>query len=162
MGTRTNPGTRAKRRGMATFVAFLLLFAFAIGQSSLTALANDAGTDPVKEETTADGDGSGSLPEATPEEEAAPAEEPVEEAPPAEEPVEEAPPAEEPVEEAPAVDDGATSGGGKASASADDGATSGKRSKLNAARAGDVVIQSHGGLHGGDVSLDYVSAGPFT
>ena len=168
MGTRTNNGrNRAKPRGLATFVAFLLLFAFAIGQSSLTALANDDSTDPVAEETASDDGGSGSLPEATPEDEAPAEEAPAEEAPaeeaPAEEPAEEeAPPAEEPAEEAPAVDDGASSGGGKASASADDGSTSGKRSKLNAARAGDVVIQSHGGLHGGDVSLDYVAAGPFT
>ena len=26
----------------------------------------------------------------------------------------------------------------------------------------DAIIQSHGGLHGGDVSLDYIAAGPFT
>ncbi|HEX5937759.1 MAG TPA: hypothetical protein VFZ75_08770 [Actinomycetota bacterium] len=144
MGTRANPGTRAKRRGLATFVSFLLLFAFAVGQSSLVALADDAGTDPVAEEEATDGS-AGSLPDAT-----APAEEP---------------PAEEPPAEDSGTDSGASSGGGATSASSDDGAGSSKdntRNDRNVAHAGDAVIQSHGGLHGGDVSLDYVAAGPFT
>ena len=38
-----------------------------------------------------------------------------------------------------------------------------RASKPEPARANrDAIIQSHGGLHGGDVSLDYVAAGPFT
>ena len=53
MGTKTNSrrSHRASRRGLASFVSFLLLFAFALGQSgSLIALADDAGTDPVATE----------------------------------------------------------------------------------------------------------------
>ena len=37
-------------RGLASFVSFLLLFAFALGQSSLSALADDPGTAPVTAE----------------------------------------------------------------------------------------------------------------
>ena len=50
MGTKTNSrrSHRASKRGLASFVSFLLLFAFALGQSgSLIALANDSGTAPA-------------------------------------------------------------------------------------------------------------------
>jgi uncharacterized repeat protein (TIGR01451 family) len=166
MGTRANPGTRAKRRGLATFVSFLLLFAFAIGQGTITALADDASTDPVAEEAATDASADGGLPDAT-----APAEEPPAEQPPAEEPPAEEPPAEEPPAEEPPAEDsggdssGASSGDGAASVDSDGaGSTKGNaRDARNVALAGgDAVIQSHGGLHGGDVSLDYVAAGPFT
>ncbi len=57
MGTRNSRlRRRATKRGLASFVSFLLLFAFALGQSSLSALADDAGTDPVAaEEVLSDG-----------------------------------------------------------------------------------------------------------
>ena len=104
MGTRSNlrHGRRATKRGLASFVSFLLLFAFALGQSSLSALADDAGTDPVAaEDLVSDGGtGEGTLPVADAPEEEAPAEEapveddaPADEAPPGEEEV----PAEAPV-----------------------------------------------------------------
>ncbi|HUF58035.1 MAG TPA: hypothetical protein VMR89_00875, partial [Actinomycetota bacterium] len=72
MGTSTDRRSRRSKRGLASFVSFLLLFAFALGQgSSLFALAD---TDPVAtEDVVADG----TLPA-----EEAPAEEaPAEEAP---------------------------------------------------------------------------------
>ncbi|MET0909728.1 MAG: hypothetical protein ABWZ99_09675, partial [Ilumatobacteraceae bacterium] len=51
MGTRNSRlRRRATKRGLASFVSFLLLFAFALGQSSLSALADDASTDPVAAE----------------------------------------------------------------------------------------------------------------
>ena len=80
MGTRNSRlRRRATKRGLASFVSFLLLFAFALGQSSLSALADDAGTDPVAaEEVLSDGSTDGArsgaeAPEEPPEE--APAEE---------------------------------------------------------------------------------------
>ena len=84
MGTRNSRlRRRATKRGLASFVSFLLLFAFALGQSSLSALADDAGTDPVAaEEVLSDGgtDGAARSGGRSPEE--APAEEaPAEEAP---------------------------------------------------------------------------------
>ena len=56
-------------------------------------------------------------------------------------------------EEAPAAPatDG-SSGGGAASADGSGSARHVSRSNRNAGPAGDAVIQSHGGLHGGDVS----------
>ena len=105
MGTRTNSrqSRRRTKRGLASFVSFVLLFAFALGQSSLSALADDAGTDPVAaEEALSDGStGEGTVP--------------VEEAP-----IEEAPEAEAPAEETPAEDAGsadAVDGTGKDAAS---------------------------------------------
>ena len=52
MGTRANSrqSRRATKRGLASFVSFFLLFAFALGQSSLSALADDASTEPVAAE----------------------------------------------------------------------------------------------------------------
>jgi uncharacterized repeat protein (TIGR01451 family) len=152
MGTRSNDrrSGRATRRGLATCVSFLLLFAFALGQgSSLFALADDASTDPVAtEDVVSDGvSADGSLPsEDAPAEEAPAGEAPVEEAP-----AEEAPAEDAPVEDMPAVDVGSgsedSSDGEAASASAD---------RTPAAPApGD-------SLQGGDISLDFVAAGPFT
>ena len=66
MGTRNSRlRRRTTKRGLASFVSFLLLFAFALGQSSLSALADDGGTDPVAaEEVVSDGSTDGAaLPE---------------------------------------------------------------------------------------------------
>ncbi|MGH2679715.1 MAG: DUF7507 domain-containing protein [Actinomycetota bacterium] len=153
MGSRKNSRRRrTSKRGLASFVSFVLLFAFALGQSSsLIALADDAGTDPVAaEEVVSDGDtGDVVLPE-----EAAPAEEA---------PAEETPADDAPIEEVPSGGEG---DGGAEAASDDDASTSSGKTRKNSpsnARAGDdPVIQSHGGLHGGDVNLDFVAAGPFT
>jgi len=145
MGTRTNSGrSRRSKRGLASFVSFLLLFAFALGQgSSLFALADGAGNGHgAKGNKNAE-----TLPVA---------EVPTEEAP-----VEEAPVEEAPAEETPAAEEGSEP-------SSDGGADPVSRSEpdsdtLETARAdGGAVIQSHGGLHGGDVNLDFVAAGPGT
>jgi uncharacterized repeat protein (TIGR01451 family) len=162
MGTKTNlQRGRAKRRGLATFVAFVMLFAFALGQgSSLIALADDAsGTDGglVTEDT---GQTSTDSSEEASAEETTAEEAPAEEIPAEEPPAEEAPTEEAPAEEAPAGEPAGT-------AATDDGSsstTTRKAGKPGAAHAGDdgAVIQSHGGLHGGDVNLDFVAAGPFT
>jgi len=155
MGTKANHqgGGRARRRGLASSVAFLLLFAFALGQSSVMALAEDTSGDPVATEG------------APSEEVAEEATLPVEEAPAEEAPAEEAAVEEAPAEEAPAATD---AGGG--SSSDDVGVASASPSdarsgKSNTAGAGDAVIAAPpggGGLDGGDISLDFVAAGPFT
>ncbi len=151
MGTSTD-SRRGRRspRGLASVVSFLLLFAFALGQSSsLVALADNSGAKGKKA--------------ASSEETLPVAETPAEEAPAEEAPAEEAPVEEAPAEEAPVSDEGT----GDAEASAD-GATATSRtapkaSQLQTAIAGrGAGILSHGGLHGGDVSLDFVAAGPFT
>jgi uncharacterized repeat protein (TIGR01451 family) len=179
MGTKTNPRRRrrrAPRRGLASFVSFLLLFAFALGQSSISALANDAGTDPVAEEAAAE-DGLGELPVAeSPPEEAPAPDAPVDEAPADEAdeaaaPAEEAPADEAAAEEAPANEPAAPAGdatgdsdGGAASASSTgsgSSARSNKRLDRNAALAAPIGVQQIG-LEGGDVSLDFIAAGPFT
>jgi uncharacterized repeat protein (TIGR01451 family) len=151
MGTKTNSRRRhrASRRGLASFVSFLLLFAFALGQSgSLIALADDAGTAPAATED-AGSDGVSRVDTL---------------------PTEEAPTDEAPAEEAPAAvegpgDSGASSGNGAASVS---GPTSGTRT-LTGGRADKLAAASArpeaapvAGLEGGDVSLDFVAAGPFT
>jgi uncharacterized repeat protein (TIGR01451 family) len=160
MGTRTNSrrSRGATRRGLASFVSFLLLFAFALGQSSsMIALADDAGTDPVATEDAVSGDLS---PDAT---------SPVAEAPSEEAPAEEAPAEEAPAEEAPAADDGA--GGSDGSTDAGVAGVSGstpRSHEVNTARANrDAAIAAPtaapaAGLAGGDISLDFVAAGPFT
>ena len=168
MGTKTDPRrARAQRRGLATFVSFLLLFAFALGQSSITALANDGSTDPVASEEAAPPDGS-RLPAAdAPAEEAPAAEAPAEEPPAEEPPAAEDPadtPAETPASDATGDDSGASSGGGAASVSSDgsgSGANNNKRLNRNVALAAPIGVQQVG-LAGGDVSLDFVAAGPFT
>ncbi len=144
MGTRNNDprSGRAGRRGLASFVSFLLLFAFALGQGgSLFALADD-GTPVAIEETVTDGRSiDGALPtgEETPAEEA-------------------------PGEESPAEDTAVEEASGEAEASAAPAKrTAPKKSQLKTASAGRTGgILSHGGIHGGDVNLDFVAAGPFT
>ncbi len=150
MGTRTNSrqSRRQTKRGLASFVSFVLLFAFALGQSSLSALADDASTDPVAaEEVLSDGStDEGTLP--------------VEEAP-----AEEAPAEEAPAEEAPAAEaDGDTSGTG----AAETGAGDARKGQINVARVSRTTAIAAPAappaseLDGGDIDLDYVAAGPFT
>jgi uncharacterized repeat protein (TIGR01451 family) len=156
MGTRTNSrqSRRRTKRGLASFVSFVLLFAFALGQSSLSALADDAGTDPVAaEEVLSDGStDEGTLP--------------VEEAPAEEAPAEEAPAEEAPAEEAPAAE-----AEGDASTDGDVGsAESGeaRTGQINVARANRTTAIAApaappgGSLDGGDIDLDFIAAGPFT
>ena len=148
MGTRSKSRrSRGTKRGLASFVSFVVLFALALGQgSSLIALADDIATvDPVATgEVAADGV-------------SADATLPAEEAP-----VEEAPVEEAPVEEAPVADE--STGDAETSAEgADTSRTAPKASQLQTASAGRTAgILRHGGLHGGDVNLDFVAAGPFT
>jgi hypothetical protein len=153
MGTRTNPrqGQRSSKRGLASFVSFVLLFAFALGQSSLSALADDAGTDPVAaEEVLSDG----RTDEAT--------------LPVVEAPAEEAPADEAPAEEAPVAE-----ADGDAGAAVDGGAASTKSSgegtrKVNVARTSRSTALAApaappgDSLEGGDIDLDFIAAGPFT
>ena len=147
MGSRTDGRSRTRRRGLASFVSFLLLFAFALGQSSsLTAFADSArshgggnGTDTegvVTDSVTNDEvtDGTATAEEA---------------------PAEEAPAEEAPAEEAPAEEVSAEAGTGDGAAS---DATTSKKDKVDEGPG----VLSHGGLHGGDVNLDFVAAGPFT
>ncbi|MGI8616662.1 MAG: DUF7507 domain-containing protein [Actinomycetota bacterium] len=143
MRSRSSRRSRGTKRGLASFVSFVVLFALALGQgSSLIAWADD--TSPIDPVATGEVAADGASGDATL---------PVEEAPAEEAPVEEAPAEEAPAEEALADDESAASGGGARSTRT-----------LKSARApnGDAVIQSHGGLHGGDVNLDFVAAGPFT
>jgi uncharacterized repeat protein (TIGR01451 family) len=164
MGTKTNPRRRrAQRRGLASFVSFLLLFAFALGQSSISALANDGGTDPVAGEE-APSDGLRGLLEAdAPAEEAPAADAPAADAPAEDAPAAEAPAEEAPAAEAPAIGSGSSSGGGAGAASSDGSgsATSNTRSDRNVALAAPAAPQQTE-LEGGDIDLDYVAAGPFT
>jgi uncharacterized repeat protein (TIGR01451 family) len=166
MGTKTKlrRNGRARRRGLATFVSFVMLFAFALGQgSSLLALADDGIlTDEAGLTQTASTDGSteasaDASTEAPAEEtapvEEAPAEAPAEEAPAEEARADEAPAEEAPAEETPSVGSAATSDGGS-------GRT--RTARVGGGAGGGPGIQSHGGLHGRDVSLDFVAAGPFT
>ena len=167
MGTRSNSrqGRRRTKRGLASIVSFVLLFAFALGQSSLSALADDAGTDPVAaEEALSEGStGEGTVPV-----EEAPVEEvPAEEAPAEEAPAEEAPAEEAPAEEVPAAEaegDGSTEAG--AAVAAPGGTRTGKinvaRTNRTTAVAAPAAPPGGGGLDGGDIGLDYVAAGPFT
>jgi uncharacterized repeat protein (TIGR01451 family) len=150
-GSRHRP--HRSKRGLATFVSFLMLFAFALGQSgSLMALADDAGTDPVAAEDLLSDGGTGdaTLPVA---------EAPADEAPAEEAPAEEAPAEEAPAEEAP--EEGSADAG--AAATSPGGPRTTK--KLNVARTdGGAGIAAAPGssLSGGDIDLDYVAAGPFT
>jgi uncharacterized repeat protein (TIGR01451 family) len=157
MGTRSNSRQRRRRtkRGLASFVSFVLLFAFALGQSSLSALAEDASTDPVAaEEVLSDGStGEGTVP--------------VEEAPVEEAPAEEAPAEEVPAEEVPAAEAGGDASTGAGAATA--GAGEAQKGQINVARASRTTSiaapaapPGGGGLDGGDIDLDYVAAGPFT
>ena len=156
MGTRTNSRQSGRRtkRGLASFVSFVLLFAFALGQSSLSALAEDAGTDPVAaEEAISDG----STEEGTV---------PVQEAPVEEAFAEEAPAEEAPAEEVPAAeaDGDASTGAGAATA----GAGEARKGQINVARTNRTTAIAApaappgGSLDGGDIDLDFIAAGPFT
>ena len=150
MGTRTNSrqGRRATRRGLASFVSFLLLFAFALGQSSLSALADDAGTSPVAaEEVGSDGStGRGTLPVRRKKLRPRKGSGAEEEAPVAEAAAEALRPRRmtDPVDvvAAPAL----------------------VRSTCARVNADAAIGSARGGgpLSGGDVSLDFVAAGPFT
>ena len=122
MGSRSNSRrSRGTKRGLASFVSFVVLFALALGQgSSLIALADDAR--------------STALPSAQP-------------------------------------TASADESSGDSVASSDDRVASAPRtapkpSQLTTASSASsdrtAGILSHGGLHGGDVTLDFVAAGPFT
>jgi uncharacterized repeat protein (TIGR01451 family) len=143
MGTKTNPrrNHRASRRGLASFVSFLLLFAFALGQSgSLIALANDSGTAPATSDD-AGSDGSVSR-------------------------VSTLPVAQAPAEESSGAEEGTATSSGDGAASLS-GPTSGTRT-LHVAQANRSAALAApaappaGGLTGGDIGLDFVAAGPFT
>jgi uncharacterized repeat protein (TIGR01451 family) len=145
MGTKTNSrrSSRASKRGLASFVSFLLLFAFALGQSSLIALANDSGTAPAATDD-AGSDGSVSRLSTLP--------------------VAQAPAAEASGTDASGGDSAASSSGGAASTSRTtsptrtlDISSANKPAALAAPAA-----PPAGGLEGGDISLDFVAAGPFT
>ncbi len=153
MGTRNSRlRRRATKRGLASFVSFLLLFAFALGQSSLSALADDAGTDPVAaEEVLSDGGtGEGTLPVA---------EAPGEQAPVAEAPAEEAPAEEAP---APAVGSGGAASTDDGSATSSHRARRGTRNLARTSREAAIAAPLAADIVGGDVNLDFVAAGPFT
>jgi uncharacterized repeat protein (TIGR01451 family) len=145
MGTKTNSrrSHRGSKRGLASFVSFLLLFAFALGQSSLIAFANDSGTAPAATDD-AGSDGSVSRISTLP--------------------VAQAPAEESSGADVSSGDSEASSGGGAASTSRTaspartlDIASANKPAALAAPAASPA-----GGLDGGDISLDFVAAGPFT
>ncbi len=156
MGSRSNSRRRrGTKRGLASFVSFVVLFALALGQgSTLVALAEDTATvDPVATEEVATE--SVSADAALPAREAPAEEAPAEEAPAEEAPAEEAPAEEAPAEEAPAEESSATSTSGAEPTRKLSSSRSGGRGTIAAAPGG-------GGFDGGDISLDYVAAGPFT
>ena len=139
---------RRQRRGLASLVSFLLLFAFALGQGSIAAQAKN----PHK----------AAAEDAAPSEEAAASDEaPAEEAPAAE-----APAAEAPLADAPAVaDDAAADGASRAGATAASPASREARAQkpAKADRSGAVAAPAAAQqLDGGDIDLDFVAAGPFT
>jgi uncharacterized repeat protein (TIGR01451 family) len=141
MGANGPKSSRATRRGLASFVAFLLLFAFALGQgSSLMALAGGDSTDPV-----AAGDaGSEGVSR-----------------------VSALPVPEAPAEEAAAGEgsgDAADPSGGTTPVT---GSTPTGGNLKTAGATGESVDATPAappaaGLDGGDISLDFVAAGPFT
>ena len=119
MGTSGPHSARANRRGLASFVAFLVLFAFALGLSgSLMALAG--------------GDSRGSA---------------------------------LPAPQAPATDSNASTSSGGATPVTRSAPAAGKLKTASATRDDAVATPAAApvaGLSGGDVSLDFVAAGPFT
>jgi hypothetical protein len=120
MGTSGPHSSRASRRGLASFVAFLLLFAFALGLSgSLMALAGD--------------DSRGSA---------------------------------LPAPQAPATESNASTSSGGATPVTRSAPAAGKLKTASATRDDAVAAPAAppGGaaLDGGDISLDFVAAGPFT
>jgi uncharacterized repeat protein (TIGR01451 family) len=135
MGTGSSQSPRASKRGLATFVAFLLLFAFASG--SLMALAGGSGTDPA---ATGDGDAGGvSRVSALP----APA---------------------APAEESPTTDDGDATSDGAAPVTRS-APTAGNLETARATPDDPVAAPTADlatNLVGGDIGLDFVAAGPLT
>jgi hypothetical protein len=141
MGANGPHRSRAAWRGLASFVAFLLLFAVALGHSSsLIALAGGGSTDPAGTgDAGSDGVSRGSA---------------------------------LPVPEAPAEEAAADEGSSDAAASLADATpvtrsapTAGNLETAGAARDNAVATPPAppaAGLDGGDVSLDFVAAGPFT
>ncbi len=160
MGTKTNSrrSHRASKRGLASFVSFLLLFAFALGQSgSLIALADDAGTAPVATEGTGAEDVSnvGTLPEA--------------EAPLWRLPLRRLPAAEAPAEEAPAAEvlplrrlPPPRRATGLLLCPARRRAHASFTSHVLSRDSAGLAAAPVAGLDGGDIGLDFVAAGPFT
>jgi uncharacterized repeat protein (TIGR01451 family) len=141
MGTHGPEGPRASKRGIASFVAFLLLFAFALGSGSLMALAGGGSTDPA-----ATGDGGSddvSRVSALPVPEAS-------------------------SEEAPAADGSGdasiTSGAATPVTRSAPSASALKtaRTTRDDAVAAPAAPPGGAGLDGGDIDLNYAAAGPFT
>ncbi|HEX6399257.1 MAG TPA: hypothetical protein VF108_02145 [Actinomycetota bacterium] len=159
MGTsKTNYRRRrpARARGLASCVAFMLLFALALGQgSSLVAIANDGiDASEFSASNTAEADGSVEEgEEAAAEEEAAPDEQ-------------------DPAGGADSSDGSSGSGGGRTpKASATSGSEDGGGGAWSPRNAGSstettrhqrLAAPTPTELEGGDISLDYVAAGPFT
>src|SRR5262245_39186416 len=140
--------TRRQRRGFASLVSFLLLFAFTLGQGTLAAQAKNP-KKAASEETAPD---AGAVTDAS-----------------ADVPAEETPAAEAPAEEAPTVEpDAASTNDSAADVSSNDGAAPASReaTKVAQAKAGrDTAVAAPAAaaeLVGGDIDLDFVAAGPFT
>jgi uncharacterized repeat protein (TIGR01451 family) len=143
MGIKTNSrrSRRASKRGLASFVSFLLLFAFALGQSgSLIALANDSGTAPAATDD-AGSDGSVSR-------------------------ISTLPVAQAPAEETSGTEvSGGDSSSGGATSVTRSAPTAGTLKTARSTRSDALAAPAAApptGLDGGDISLDFVAAGPFT
>jgi uncharacterized repeat protein (TIGR01451 family) len=172
MGTKTSSGRRrAERRGVAAFVSFLLLFAFALGQgSSLTAFAVDesqapvapaddgsAGTStetaadaPAADASTADGSTTDAAADPVASDPAT--------APDAETVAAPAAPAPEATSTPTQTITGATRPHRAVSAPA----TTRTIGELTTPRTGGALAAPSASLSGGDIGLDFVAAGPFT
>ena len=170
MGTKTNSGRRrAERRGVAAFVSFLLLFAFALGQgSSLTAFAVDGSDAPVA--TTGDGsavtstdvpaDASAADASTT---DVAPATDPAatDPAPAPDADATQAPAA--PAPTATSAPTRKTTTVSRPHRTISRPATTRRTiSRLTAPRTGRALAAPSGSLSGGAIGLDFVAAGPFT
>ena len=155
MSTRTNlRRDRARRRGLATFVTFLLLIGFALGTSSLTALAASS-----KKDSAATANGNGPKKDEAASEDAAQPDAGTSEDASAEVESSDEAPAEEPAAND-GADDAATSDGAAAASSDDSGSsTKSTAGDDGGAAAAPIGIQQ---IDGGDVDLDYVAAGAFT
>ena len=162
MGTRRiDPYRRRGRgRGLASFVAFVLLFGLALGQGagSLIALADDAPTtDAVTTEDAPSTDGAATDATATDAASTDPA---------AATDAASTDASSDGAADADATTDGAVEGAitaaGAGLVDAADTGTKGTKRDQKADRAGASAAPTATGLTGGDVSLDYVAAGPFT
>ena len=137
MGTGGSQSPRSSRRGLASSIAFLLLFAFALASGSLMAFAGGSSTDPV---VTEEGDAS-RVPSVSP-----------------------LPAPEAPAEEAPTASDGDGSSAGPAPVTRQV-PTAGNLKAARATRDDPVAAPTAAdatNLAGGDISLDFVAAGPST